>query len=91
MRNALIPIVAAVHAALGLVLLLAGAYLASLGGSCYYVITAILLIAIALLLFKRNRLAFPVFAALGALTLVWSLWEVGGSFWGLCPGFSCLG
>ena len=62
-----------------------GAWLAALGGSIYYLIAGIGLLATAVLLYRRNSAALAVFAAVLAGTLVWAVAEVGFDFWQLSP------
>ena len=75
---------------LGLWLLGFGAYLAALGGSIYYALAGLALIATAVLLYRRNSLALWVYAALLLITIAWALWEVGFDFWQLAPRGSVL-
>jgi quinoprotein glucose dehydrogenase len=70
---------------LGLLLLVFGGYLLSLGGSVYYVIAGIALIATAVLLWRGKSVALLVYALLLAGTMIWALWEVGLDFWQLAP------
>ena len=62
-----------------------GAYLAALGGSLYYVLAGLALIASAVLLVKRYSAALVVYGALLTITVIWALWEVGLDFWQLAP------
>ncbi|HEX8479806.1 MAG TPA: membrane-bound PQQ-dependent dehydrogenase, glucose/quinate/shikimate family, partial [Telluria sp.] len=70
---------------LGLVLLGGGAYLASLGGTLYYVLAGLGLAATGVLVFKGRRGALGLLAALLLATLVWSLVEVRFDWWQLLP------
>lgn len=74
-----------VVAALGAVLLAGGGWLAALGGSWFYLVHGLGLLATGLLLIRRRRLALWLYAALLALTLAWALWEVGLNWWALTP------
>jgi quinoprotein glucose dehydrogenase len=74
-----------VLAVIGVWLTVFGGYLAVLGGSFYYVLAGIALLASAVLLYLRNANALVVYAALLALTIIWALWEVGLDFWQLSP------
>lgn len=78
-------VMAAIIGLLGLFLLVGGAYLLSLGGSIYYVIAGIALIATAVLLWRGNSVALLVYALLLAGTMIWALWEVRLDFWQLAP------
>ena len=85
-RGRLFPLVMAIIVGLlGLWLTGFGAYLAALGGSLYYVLTGIGLIATAVLLFRRNAAALIVYAVVLAGTLIWAIAEVGLDFWQLSP------
>lgn len=66
----------AVFGLIGLVLLLGGGYLSSLGGSLYYIFAGLMTLATTVLLKKRPTLALWLFSALLVITIVWSLWEV---------------
>jgi quinoprotein glucose dehydrogenase len=74
-----------VIAAIGLWLTFFGGYLAVLGGSFYYVLAGLALLATAVLLYRRNSNALVIYAALLVLTIIWALWEVGLDFWQLAP------
>jgi quinoprotein glucose dehydrogenase len=63
----------------------AGAWLALLGGSIYYLLAGIGLIATAVLLYRASAWALAVFAVVLAGTLIWALAEVGFDFWQLAP------
>ena len=85
-RGRLFPLVMAIIVGLiGLWLTGLGAYLAALGGSLYYVIAGIGLLATAVLLYRRNAIALAVYAVVLAGTLIWALAEVGFDFWQLSP------
>lgn len=62
-----------------------GGYLATLGGSLYYVISGILFLAAAILLFRGRRLGAWIFGLTLAITIVWAIWEVGFDGWALMP------
>ena len=83
---AVFPLVMAVIIGLiGLWLAGLGAYLAALGGSLYYVLAGIGLLAAAVLLYRRSSTALIVYAVVLAGTLIWALAEVGFDFWQLSP------
>src|SRR4029079_1266991 len=85
-RGRLFPLVMAIIVGLlGLWLTGFGAYLAALGGSLYYVLVGIGLLATAVLLFRRNAAALIVYAVVLAGTLIWAIAEVGLDFWQLSP------
>ncbi|WP_343595337.1 glucose/quinate/shikimate family membrane-bound PQQ-dependent dehydrogenase [Acinetobacter sp.] len=82
---------AIVLAVIGLILLGGGLWLGILGGSIYYVITGILLLVTAILLFRRSTTALWIYAVLILGTTIWGLWEVGTDFWALTPRLGVLG
>ena len=69
--------------ACGLALAAGGAWLAGLGGSWYYLLAGVALLATAWLLWRRSAAALWLFAALFAATLAWALWESGLDWWPL--------
>lgn len=71
--------------AIGLILLIGGVYLASLGGSFYYAIAGAGLSAAGVLYLLDKPHGFHVYVAAFAFTAVWALWEVGFSPWDLTP------
>ncbi|HKU00095.1 MAG TPA: membrane-bound PQQ-dependent dehydrogenase, glucose/quinate/shikimate family, partial [Paraburkholderia sp.] len=68
-----------------LYLLIGGAWLLSLGGSAYYVITGIVLLGVTWLLYRRSPSALVLYALVLVGTAIWSLWESGPDFWALAP------
>lgn len=58
---------------IGLVLLGGGLYLASLGGSWYYIVAGLALLGTAYFLYRCSVLALWVFTALFIGTLIWSV------------------
>lgn len=70
---------------IGLVLTGAGAWLAFLGGSVYYVVTGVLFLVTAGLLGYRKPAALQVYAVIVGSSLVWAIWEVGLDWWPLAP------
>ena len=79
------PIVGALLALIGLVLGVGGAWLASLGGSLYYLLAGVALITSGVLLIRRQALGAWLYGATFAATLVWAFWEVGPRPWPLVP------
>ena len=75
----------AIVAILGLWLLVFGAWLAVIGGSIYYVLAGIALLASAFLLFRGRSAGLSLYAAVLVATMAWALWEVGFDFWQLAP------
>ena len=84
-RGILTTILAIVIGLIGLWLAALGAYLAVLGGSIYYVLAGIALLATAVLLWRRNSTALVIYAALLVATIIWALAEVHLDFWQLSP------
>jgi quinoprotein glucose dehydrogenase len=70
---------------IGLLIGIGGAWLAILGGSLYYVITGVALLAVAILVWRGRAAALWLYAAIFLGTLAWALWEVGFDFWALAP------
>ncbi|MBH2558362.1 glucose/quinate/shikimate family membrane-bound PQQ-dependent dehydrogenase [Serratia ureilytica] len=78
--------ITALFAALsGLYLLGGGIWLAKLGGSLYYIIAGLVLLATSWLLFRRRATALLLYAVFLLGTTIWALWEVGPDFWALTP------
>lgn len=74
-----------VVALLGGVLAAGGVWLIALGGSWYYLIAGVVLLATAFLLMRRNPLAFFAYAAVLLGSLAWAVYEVGFDWWALAP------
>ncbi len=53
------------------------------GGSWYYLPAGLALVGVAGALMTRRAFAWPLYGALLAVTLLWSLWESGFDFWPL--------
>lgn len=68
---------------IGLFLLIGGVELLRLGGSPYYAFTGILVLACAWYLYRGRRLGAHLYGLMLALTIIWSLWEVGLEPYGL--------
>lgn len=66
-------------------LLFGGGWLVGLGGSPYYLLAGLALGATALLVWRRRREGMWLYAGIVAVTIAWSLWEVGFSGWSLMP------
>ena len=78
-------ILGAIFAAIGLILTIGGIWLAVVGGSLYYVLAGLGLLASAWFLLRGNRLGTWIYAAVYAATVVWALWESGANPWALIP------
>ncbi|TWI62525.1 quinoprotein glucose dehydrogenase [Pseudoduganella lurida] len=72
-------------ALVGLALAVGGAMLVYYGGSFYYLLAGLALVACASAVIKYRSKAFSIFLVLLACTMAWSLWEVGFSPWELLP------
>jgi quinoprotein glucose dehydrogenase len=81
--STLLVVTAVVIGLVGLALAVAGAWLIALGGSWYYLVAGLGLIASALLLKRGGGIGLLYYAAVVLLTLVWALWEVGLDWWPL--------
>lgn len=68
-----------------LYLLIGGAWLLSLGGSAYYVVTGVVLLGVSWLLYRRSPAALVLYALVLVGTAIWALWESGSDFWALAP------
>ncbi|WP_277352301.1 glucose/quinate/shikimate family membrane-bound PQQ-dependent dehydrogenase [Paraburkholderia aromaticivorans] len=68
-----------------LYLLIGGAWLLSVGGSAYYLITGIVLLGVAWLLWRRSPAALVLYALVLIGTAIWALLESGPDFWALAP------
>ena len=76
--------------AAGLALAIGGGKLLSVGGSAYYLIAGIGIIASGVLLAMRRGAALWLYAFILFATLVWALWEVGLDWWQLVPRVAIL-
>lgn len=70
---------------IGLVLAIGGIELITLGGSWYYLIAGAALIASGVQFIRARMSAVAIFIAVSVFTVIWSLWEVGFSFWANVP------
>ena len=84
-------IFAAVVLLVAIAFLYGGAQLVAVGGSFYYVLAGITLLASAVLLWRGSRRGSHIYGALLATTLLWSLYEVGTDLWALAPRMGFLG
>ncbi|HWD14508.1 glucose/quinate/shikimate family membrane-bound PQQ-dependent dehydrogenase [Pseudochrobactrum sp. sp1633] len=79
----LISLTAILFAFIGIALGYGGIKLALLGGSLYYIITAVGFLLTAFLLFTRRAAALWVYALIIIGTLAWAIFEVGFDWWPL--------
>jgi quinoprotein glucose dehydrogenase len=68
-----------------LYLLIGGAWLLTVGGSAYYVVTGVVLLVVAWLLWRRSPAALLLYALVLIGTAIWALFESGPDFWALAP------
>lgn len=80
-----VRILAAVFVMIGLVLSIGGGWLLSLGGSPYYLLAGLGLIASGVMLWRLSLLGAWIYAGVFVLTVLWALWEVGLNGWALVP------
>jgi quinate dehydrogenase (quinone) len=66
-------------------LLLGGIYLATLGGSLYYVMAGLAYLIAGFLLWRRQASGAWVLILIVVLTIPWALWESGTFYWALFP------
>jgi quinoprotein glucose dehydrogenase len=69
----------------GLALTGAGGYLVSLGGSPYYVLAGLGLLATGVLIWRGDARSAWLYGALLVATVAWALWEAGFAGWPLLP------
>ncbi|GAJ93176.1 glucose/quinate/shikimate family membrane-bound PQQ-dependent dehydrogenase [Rhizobium rhizogenes] len=80
-----IGITSFVLALIGLALGGGGLWLVLLGGSFFYVLAGLALLATAILLFLRKAAALWLYAIFVLAALGWAIWEVGFDWWQLGP------
>lgn len=80
-----VRVLATVLALIGLVLAIGGVWLLSLGGSFYYLLAGLGLIASGVLLFRLSLIGAWIYIGVFVLTVLWALWEVGLNGWALVP------
>jgi len=68
-----------------------GGYLASLGGSLYFVLAGVGMLVSAVLLFKQRLLGAWLFAIVMVLTVIWAVVDAGLVFWPLVSRLFALG
>jgi len=78
-------ILAVILGLIGIILTIGGAWLLSLGGSAYYAIAGIALLASAWLLFRGRILGGWVYIGLFVLTAIWGFGESRGEAWAMVP------
>ena len=78
-------IFAALIILMGLGLVLGGIYLATLGGSLYYVLAGLAYLIAGILLWRRQARGVWLVLLIAVLTIPWALWESGTFYWALFP------
>ncbi|WP_253657831.1 glucose/quinate/shikimate family membrane-bound PQQ-dependent dehydrogenase [Xanthomonas arboricola] len=81
--RALLLVLGMLVALVGLIFLLGGARLASLGGSWYFLLMGLATALAGVLIVLRRPAGALVYGVAFALTLVWALWDAGLEFWPL--------
>ncbi len=71
--------------AIGLALLVGGAWLASLGGSFYYILAGCALFAAGIVMLAGSPIGVGIYLLTYLFTWGWALWEVGMNGWALVP------
>ncbi len=84
-RHGLITLLSIALVLLGLVLGGLGAWLASLGGSWYYVLAGLGLLVSGVLLWGNRRAGALWFGLVFVGTLLWTWWESGSDYWRWVP------
>lgn len=84
-RHWLVAVLAIVILLLGVVFTAGGAWLASLGGSWYYVLAGIGLLVSGVQLWRGRYSGALWFALVFVGTLLWTWWESGGNYWRWVP------
>jgi len=75
----------AIFALIGLVLAGGGGWLLALGGSPYYLLAGLGLLASGFFLIRQDVTGVWIYVAVWVATLIWALWEVGLNGWALLP------
>ena len=78
-------ILAIVMAIIGIVLTIGGIWLAVLGGSIYYLIAGVAMLASAWFLFRGRMLGGWIYIALFILSAIWGFAESGSNAWAMVP------
>ena len=86
-RGWALPVLGAILVLIGLVLAVGGGYLASLGGSWYYLLAGIGMLVSGVQLWRGRVSGVWWFAAVFLGTLAWTAWESGLSYWRWIPRF----
>jgi len=80
-----VRVLATVLALIGLALTIGGGWLLALGGSPYYLLAGLGLVASGVMLWRLKLLGAWIYIGVFVLTVLWALWEVGLNGWALVP------
>lgn len=80
-----VRLLAGLFVLIGLILAGGGGWLISLGGSFYYLLAGLGLIASGVMLFRLRLVGAWIYIGVFVLTVLWALWEVGLNGWALVP------
>lgn len=72
---------------IALFLIIMGSQLIIEGGSFYYLVVGVIYAVAVILLWRQSEKTLYLFFISLIITLAWSYYEVGCSYWGLFPGF----
>ena len=84
-RSLILVLLGGLLALIGLILTVGGIWLATLGGSLYYLLAGLGLIASGVFIIRDRTLGAWLYLGIFALTLLWAVWEVGLNLWALVP------
>ena len=84
-RSLILIVLGAVLALIGVVLAVGGAWLAVIGGSAYYLLAGLGLLASGALLIRGRAWGAWLYLIVFALTVLWAFWESGLDGWALIP------
>ncbi|PZU59303.1 MAG: membrane-bound PQQ-dependent dehydrogenase, glucose/quinate/shikimate family [Sphingobium sp.] len=82
---ALIRVYAILLVLVGLLLASGGGWLLALGGSPYYLLCGLAVLASGILLWMRRRAGGRLYGLMLLATIAWAIWEVGFNGWALMP------
>ena len=84
-RDVLLFLIGAVVALFGVAFTIGGGWLVSVGGTWYYLLAGLAMIVSGLLLITGRRAGVGIYVLVFIGTLLWTLWEAGGNYWGWIP------
>jgi quinoprotein glucose dehydrogenase len=83
MATAIRRVYALILLLIGLVLIAGGGYLTLLGGSLFYLIDGLAMLASAILVWRGDRRGRLLYGAFLVITVAWAIWEAGFDGWAL--------